>query len=235
MPTKYTTQQDLRNLASRAIEIFERTRHIDVGLASFEKTLVPAATAYIAVYDQACRYQPSKKAEVAQAASSFADLHKRIRVWMGTLAQEMPDFDASDLIGTPGVPERLLADAKRLIDQANEAGEIMSFGATLIADLSAAMETAQKQWIEARTAQSKYQSLQAEVREAADTLHRQLVAFRRTMKVCLGSTNLDYRNLLFPRGRDTAPEEETTEEGTTTTPEEGTTTTPQPGAATIAA
>jgi hypothetical protein len=229
-------------LAERAIEIFDRTKHIDVGLASFETTLVPAATAYIAVYDQVCRYQPNKKAEVAQAANSFAELHKRIRVWMGTLAQEMPDFDASDLIGTPGVPERLLADAKRLIDQASEAGETMSFGAALIADLRAAMETAQKQWIEARTAQSKYQSLQAEVREAADTLNRQLVAFRRTMRVCLGSTNVDYRKLLFPRGRGAAPEEETTEEATSTTSEASAstappaeTTTPNPGATTIAA
>jgi hypothetical protein len=118
----------------------------------------------------------------------------------------------------------------------------MSFGAALIADLRAAMETAQKQWIEARTAQSKYQSLQAEVREAADTLNRQLVAFRRTMRVCLGSTNVDYRKLLFPRGRGAAPEEETTEEATSTTSEASAstappaeTTTPNPGATTIAA
>jgi hypothetical protein len=199
------SQEDLRSLAERSLQVFERTRHADVGLPPFEKTLVPAANNYIAVYDEARRYQASKKSEVAHAATAFADLQKRIRVWLGTLAQDLPDFDASAVVSTPGVPDKLLADAKRLIDQAQDAGEAMPFAKTLIADLSVAMEAAQKQWTESQAAQAKLQALQAAVREAATTLHRQLVAFRRTLRASLGSTNQDYRRLLFPR-REPPPE-----------------------------
>jgi hypothetical protein len=192
----------LHRLARRAARVAERRAGDSTALAVCRTTLVPAATAYIKVYDEAQRYEPQLRREMREGRSAVARLESGIREWLPLIARDVPDFDRTTFADSR-VPDDLLNDGGRLLETAegatDEAGEPLAFADDLISTLGPVYEAARKEWAEAEAADSTYQQLLASVRQRGGVLHEELKAFRRTLAVVAGRSDKDYQKLRVER------------------------------------
>ncbi len=199
----------LRRLAPRATRVAERRSGESTALTVCRTTLVPAATAYIKVYDEAQRYEPQLRREMSEGRSAVSRLESGLREWLPLIVRDVPDFDRTRFADSR-VPDDLLNDGERLLETAegatDAAGQPLAYADQLISSLGSVYEAARKEWTEAEAADSTYQQLLASVRQRGGALHEELKAFRRTLAVVAGRNDKDYQKLRVERAA--VPDEE---------------------------
>lgn len=202
------SQKRLRDLAGRALQIVERHKDL-VGLTAVARRVVPAASTYIKVYDEAVTYRATQSSEMEDGRQSLGELERLIRTGVAIVYAVMPSFDASELEGTVATPDRLISDARKLLTLLAQAGEVDA--GDVSAALTQAVEKAETQWIAAREARMSTQAGQAQVREAALVLNRELVALRRILRASVGTSHIGYQLLRVSRveGAEATEEEDT--------------------------
>jgi hypothetical protein len=192
------SQKRLRELGSRALRVIERhTSHVAVKAAA--GSLVPAEAAYAQVYDDAIKYQASQSSEMELGRGSVVELDKVLKSTLALVRLAIPTFETGAVTGTVETPDRLIVDARRIIEILGHAGDSVHECKALIEALQAALDKAEQSWSKAQTARVALQQSQATVREQALAFNRELVALRRILRAVLGTAHLDYQTLRASR------------------------------------
>lgn len=203
MPT-VVPQRTLRRLAPRFIRVLNRRAAASPALASFAKTGVPKAEAFIKTYDKCQIYAADWKKEMAEGRGAVVSLVAEVRSWLPQVKRDVPGFDSSTFVDRPEVPDDVLEDAERLLSTIQEyrdaQGQPLPYQTEAAEGLTRALQAATKEWTEAEAADSDYQRLLASVRELAAVMQSELVALRRTLTVVVGRSDKDYQKLRVERG-----------------------------------
>lgn len=199
MKTATTTvsQQRLRDLAPRAVRVVVEHKGLHPSVEAVAPSLVPAAEAYIAVYDEALVSSAVQRRDMEAGRVALSELARQIRAGLPIVQHAMPTFDASVLAGTVETPERLLSDGQRLIELI-EQGDVPQ-GEAITALVKAALEKAEPEWAKAQNARRALQVKQTEVRQQALLLNRELVTLRKVLRTVVGTSDLAYQTLRTSR------------------------------------
>jgi hypothetical protein len=194
-----TPQWKLRRLAPRAVRIANRRAQQSPALAAFLATLAPKAEAYVAAYDHAAKFQANWKKEMAEGRSAVARLLKGIQSWAPLLKRDIPGFDGSTYGDNPEVPDDVIEDGERMMSVVEEfrdsLGAPLAYHKAALDSLGPLLQGAVKEWSEAEAADAEYQKDFAAVRAMADSLQRDLAAFRRTLMATVGRKDKDFQKL----------------------------------------
>lgn len=190
----YTPHWKLRRLAPRALRALEAHGKTAPFLGAFEMTLRPAAQKFMDAFD-ASRTAEAASNQVKAGRDSLERLRASVRGWLGHFGRDVPDFDAAGL-GTADVPDDLIAGATRMLHVVTSPRAVhLSYAAAAEADLRAAIENAAKGWGDAHARLTGQQDLLKQTREAATAFQAELVAFRRALRVTLGTSHRDFQAL----------------------------------------
>lgn len=208
------SQRRLRALARRVLRVADRQKS-DAGIATVAVKVVPAAEAYIKVYDEAVRVQTTKDKEMAEGRVRVAELDWELRKGVAIVRYVTAGFDPSVLTGSVTAPDQLVSDANKVLELLAQAGEAVQQGQSVIETLAAAKEKAEAAWTKAQAARVALQEQQTIVRDHAVMLNQQLVGFRRVLHAALGGNHLDYQMLRANRviTPEVVDEDDTTVEG----------------------
>lgn len=199
--TTRATMQTLRQKAPRALMVLERHK-ADTTLSLFERTLVPATTAFIASYDSTHAYQVGRPTKAQVQTKAVVHLAARTDVWLAFVGRDVPGFDASEYGARSTSAVNVIVAGERLLTFVNDLATqqvSLPYAEQLTADLTAALSAAQQGWVEARGSLNELQARQAETRQLALAFESELDAFRQALKAILGESNTDYQSLLAPR------------------------------------
>jgi hypothetical protein len=192
-------QKRLRELAERVPEIVSRQVGAYPLLASFTATLVPLATAFVERYDRLRRQHVSVRETLASGRQRVAELEAQVRIFRSRLAADVEAFTEDARTARSGSPDEAFADARYILETVRERGAALSYGAELVADLSAVLERARTEWSAAQTARVELQAGQAELRTQNLALVQQLIKFRRMLRAIVGKQHHDYQRLRTAR------------------------------------
>jgi hypothetical protein len=128
---------------------------------------------------------------------ALSELARQIRAGLPIVQHAIPTFDASAINATVETPERLISDGYRLIELI-EQGTVPQ-GEAIMALVKAALEKAEPAWTQAQNARRAVQVKQAEVRQHALVLNRELVTLRRVLRTVVGTSDLAYQTLRTAR------------------------------------
>ncbi|HZX00681.1 MAG TPA: hypothetical protein VFF45_00395 [Bacilli bacterium] len=199
-----------RRLAVRAKRVQARRSADAPVIAAYGTTLGPKADEFIAAFDNAVRYETSRKKELHESKAAVALLHKQIRSWLPLLERDVSGFDAAAFDATPSVPDDVIQEGSQLaalLDESQGAdGQPLPYRAEAIAAVNAALEAARKEWGEAEAAQTAYQQMLGAVRASEAAFDRELKAFRRSFLKTFGRQDKDYQRLRASRAA--APDED---------------------------
>lgn len=184
-------------MADRVVRVVAEHKEAHVALAGPASTVVPAAEAYIKVYDQAVMARAAQRGEMEIGRDSLRELWQQIRAGLAAVQYAMPAFDTSELTGSVDKPETLFSDGYKLIELVSKGG--VTQGEAIVALLKAALEKAEPEWAKAQRARVALQTTQAVVRQHAVVLNRELVALRRVLGIVLGTSHLAYQTLRTSR------------------------------------
>lgn len=192
----------LRRLAPRALRIIDRRKGDAPVLMAYEPTLVPAAGAFMAAYDQAARAQSRRRKEMAEGQSAVQTLSVAARGWMPLLVRDVPGFDGVSL-NAAGVPDDVIEESMRVLgiigDHVDAAGNALPYKDVAHAELDGKLAAARKELAEAEAADAEYQQALAATRTTSAVFDAELQAFRRTLEAMLGRSDKDYQKLRSQR------------------------------------
>jgi hypothetical protein len=180
------------------IRVFDRHKEVEPAIGAFEPTLVPAAEGFNDAYGEARAYRVSRAKAMGTGLLTIASLLRKLRGWVGPVAKDIPGFDPSSFGDTANVPDDVIHDTEeflRVVDRAIAEGVALPYAEALRADLEPAIAAAKAEWGGAGTARAQETALMKAVRDAAATLHAELVAFRRTLRAHIGTGHPDYQKL----------------------------------------
>ena len=193
----------LRRLSSRAKRVQERRSKDFPVIAAYSTTLPVKADAFIAAYDASAKYQNTWRREMKEGKGAVAVLVAQIQSWLPMLMRDIPQFDASDFADKPDVPDDIIEDADRLLEVLDEAtdasGNPLTYAATAIAAIQAALAPANKEWAEAEASDSSYQQLLSAVRSTGAVFDLELQTFRRSLSHVAGRSDKDFQKLRAER------------------------------------
>lgn len=191
------SQQRLRQLAERAVWVAAKHGTDHATFAGPVATVVPAAEAYIKVYDEAVTARANQRGDMEAGRERLADLWREVRAAVAAVRHAIPTFDASELTGNVEKPESLFSDGNKLIELISTGS--VTHGEGIVALLKAALEKAKPEWENAQNARVDLQAKQAEVRKHAAVLNQELVGLRRVLSTVLGTSHLAYQTLRTSR------------------------------------
>lgn len=188
----------LRRLAPRAKRVIERRKDEAPVMLAYEASLVPAADTFIAAYDQAARIRATWQREHQEGRDAITALASSVRTWLPLVARHIGGFDSSAFLDT-AVPDDVVRDAERLVTTVQEhtdaSGVPLAYREPLVAEVTALVEAARKEYVEAESADQGYQQSLVEARAAAELFDVELQAFRKTLLTLLGRADKDYQKL----------------------------------------
>lgn len=187
----------LRRLAPRASRVCARRQDIKPILA-LSGRIVAAADAYTGAYDVAARYSRVWLKETQEGRTATSELVVKLRSWLPLAVAEIPAFSSSTYTDRPGVPDDVIEDASRFLDEvadAAEAGAKLDWAADATADLEPAIAKTIKEQEEAEAADQQWQRLLATTRETAQTFDGLLQTLRRILAAAVGRKDRDYQRL----------------------------------------
>jgi hypothetical protein len=191
--------------------VIQRQRSVHPAVEAIAEPTLAAAAVFSSTYDAARTQQPHTTREITELEGALATLRRTTQAWMGPLASAVPTISVSDFANADRTPKGIIADAKRMLELVRayqaEANEPLPFAEALIADLSAKVEIAEKEYRDMGELTSSQAELRNEARIAARKLHRQLVGLRRSLRAVLGRSHPDYR-ALRTQSRSTQAEQE---------------------------
>ncbi len=204
---EYTPHWKLRRLAPRALRSLDAHGKATPFLGAFGTTLVPAAQKFIEVFD-ASRTAEAASNQVDDGLEAIERLRASVRGWLGHISRDIPDFDGVGL-GAAEVPDDLIAGATRMLHVVTSPKAAhLSYIAAAEADLRAAIDSASREWSEAHARLTEQQDLLRQTREAGTAFQAELVAFRRALRVALGTSHRDYQVLRVRGSLELEPENE---------------------------
>lgn len=194
-----STYWKLRRLAPRAIRVIERRRGESGVLEAYAGTLIPKAEAFISAYDESGKYGAAWRKEMDEGRGAIKAVLDTMRSWLPLVQRDVPGFEGRDFGDKPDVPDDVIEDAGRFFDivadYQNDAGEPLKYQDNLLQKLEPALQSAIKEWGEAESADKKYQSLLASMRQTAQAFDDDLKPFRRSLAVVAGRSDKDYQKL----------------------------------------
>lgn len=201
------SQKKLRELAERAVRVIERhTSHVSVRAAA--TSLVPAAEAFAKGYDEGFKFWSDQSSEMEGRRASMVALDKLLKSSLAIVQLVAPGFDTSELTATVETPDRLMVNARRVLEVLAHAGDSVPEGQALIAALKEAADKAEEHLAAAHTSRVELQQSQATVRELAIAFNRELVALRRILRATVGTHHLDFQALRASRVKSVDIEDE---------------------------
>lgn len=194
-----------RRIATRVEGV--ANRHADKpAIRAYQGTIVPKAKAFIVAYDAAAKFSPMRLREFEEGRTAVAQLLAKVRGWAPVVAGAQPGLREAEFGHNPHIPDDVIADASRLLDLVEDAGDTMPFAADMTADLEPALAAAEKEWGEAVAADVTFQTLLKAQRDALATFDAELQRYRRTLAGVLGRSHKDYQKLRAERAH--LPDEE---------------------------
>ena len=198
----YTTQDKLRRLAIRSLKIL--ARHVDKGpeVTSYELSLGVSAPAYITALDAAQKAGSRRGQSIVTRDAALREAGERLRAWLPQLRRDVEGVARQGFGNAQKPVEDVLGDwttIKSLVDlHIEKAGEPLPY----LEDMTTAIEAALAKVDTASDASGESRQevveLQAQAREAAAAFSKDLVAFRATLRIVLGTKSPDYRALRVP-------------------------------------
>ena len=192
----------LRRLAPRALRVLERRKSEAPVLAAYEPRLVPVAERFIATYDRAAGYRSTWLREMEEGRGAMAALATTVQAWVPLVMGDIANLNSSDFAPSP-VAEDVIIAAERLLEMASEhvdaQGVGLAYREALVADVSVKLVAGKKERAEAEAADSVYQQILAEAREAHVDFSAVLGAFRRSLGAVLGRNDKDFQKLRIQR------------------------------------
>jgi hypothetical protein len=170
---------------------------------------VPAAAAYIKFYDDVIETQAAQRREMEKGRESLVELDRAVRSCLAIAHNAVSGSDGGNFAGGIQSPEQLISDGFKVLKLLSQL-ESGAQGEPLKAQLEAALQAAQKQWGEAQAARMTLQQYQAELREHAKVLNRELVALRRVLRAVVGTSHLAFQTLRVSRVQPEALDEDDT-------------------------
>ncbi|MDC3962457.1 hypothetical protein [Polyangium jinanense] len=193
----------LRRLATRAKRVQARRASESPVIAAYATTLPGKATAFIAAYDAAAKYENTWRREMREGKGAVAALLRRIQSWLPLLVRDVPEFDASTFGDKPDVPDDVIEDGGRLAEVLEESttadGKPLTYKVDALKELIPSLEAANKEWSEAEAADTTYQKLLKESRATAVVFDKELQTFRRSLAHAVGRNDKDFQKLRVER------------------------------------
>lgn len=192
----------LRRVVPRALRVLNTHKDGFEELKVFESALVPAAQRFCELYD-ASRASETPRSELSDARKALRRLELGIRRWTGILTRDIPGFTLSSFLDGDSLSDDLIGGAERLLEVVRgfkgANGEAPTYVDDLVARITPLLTAATQAWDVAQTQLASERELLRQTREAAAVVHKELVAFRRTVRVVLGETHRDYQMLRMSR------------------------------------
>jgi hypothetical protein len=210
MKKTVTTQKRLRTLAPRALVVVERHKARHPGIAAVAVGVIPAATDFISVHDEAARFVAAKDRDMKVGRAGLDTLATHVVSGIALARSAEPNLTLPEVEVQVTAPERLISDAQKVRAVLVELGTAVPGSAAIIEAIDLAIEATSLDWHNAQEARVALQERQAQVRTAAVRLNRELVALRRILRAVLGTSDLAYQSLRVSRTV-TETENETTE------------------------
>ncbi len=206
----------LRRLAPRALRVLERQEQREPALAAHRGRVGASAETFIAAYDGVSTFVSASGPSRSGQTESIDQLKRKLSGWTPLLVDDLAGFDRGDFAADGAVPDDLFQRVERLIKivEANgtEGGSV-PYAQALIDDLQAALDEAKADSKVLGASSSEEADLRSAARVAADVFHRDLIAFRRTLRAHVGRSHPEYQKLRVVRVRSTdADDDETAEE-----------------------
>lgn len=152
-------------------------------------------------YDRIRLVETNRSKELVEGRAAVDALHRKVSTWAGHLdaGKSILGFDKRTYGDRPEVADDVISDAQSLLqvvqDHMDANSESLPQGPDLISDVSAALETARKEWLEAEGLKSEYQELVEDNRTNAQRFSDYLVAFRQSLASELGRQHPDFQAL----------------------------------------
>jgi hypothetical protein len=191
---------DVSRLAPAALDVTQRNAG-KPEFASHARTMVPAADGVLVAIQDLQMLKSEQVKLLAVSAEQTAQLHDLMLHWSGPLAHDLEGFDSGALERDADQNFDVVQKGKLLKRLIEEKGAGLPYQETLLAELTARIESADEAARSAYTARVTLQEKRAQVRERSATFYQELLRLRRTVRATLGSTHVDNQRLRVPPGR----------------------------------
>jgi hypothetical protein len=194
----------LRRFAPRVLAILARHADLEPVIQEYAQTIGLSAASFLSLYDQSLARKDTQGVRHASGKAKVDELRRKLRGWVAMVGAEV-EFDATKYGDNPNVPDDVINDVDQFLTFVTEyeesAGEPLAFSGTLRQDLEQALAETKALMADVSTGAAGRSSLTEELREAAQTFNRHLVAFRRTLAAHLGTSHADYQKLRTVRAQ----------------------------------
>jgi hypothetical protein len=192
----------LRRLAPRALRVLERRKGEAPMLVAYEPKLVPAAERFMTSFDRAASFRSTWLREMEEGRGAMAVLATAVQGWLPLVVGDIANLNSSDFATSP-VADDVITAAERLLQTASEhvdaQGGALPYRDSLVTDLSAKLAAGIKERAEAEAADSEYQQILTEARDAYTDFNGVLRAFRKSLGAVLGRNDKDFQKLRVQR------------------------------------
>lgn len=196
------THDKLRRLALRSIKI--HARHADKGpqIASYEHSLVSSAKAFIEAIDAAQKASAQRGSRVRSRHRRLNELGETLRAWLPQLRRDVSGVARQGFGDARRPAEDVMGEVTAILNlvdvHAEQGGDELPYLDEMKAQLQVLVMQVDEAADMTGQARQSVDDLQASARAAASEFSRDLVAFRATLRIVLGSKSPDYRALRIP-------------------------------------
>lgn len=206
----------LRRLAPRALRVLGRQAARQPALAAHNGRVGDSAQAFIDAYDAVSIFVNTNRPSRSVNSESIDELQRKLSGWTPLLVDDLPGFDRGEFASDDSVPDDLFQRVERLIkivEQHATTESAFAYAEQMVADLRAALDSAKADSRAVGDSTSREADMRATARSAADRFHRDLIAFRRTLRAHVGRSHPEYQKLRVVRVRTTDGDDDEVAEG----------------------
>jgi len=196
----------LRRLAPRALRVLERQEQREPALAAHRGRVGDSAQAFITAYDGVSTFVSTSGPSRSGQVESIDVLKRKLSGWTPLLVDDLAGFDRGEFAANDNVADDLFQRVDRLlkiVEAQGAEGDVVPYAEQMVADLRAALDAAKADAKNIGASSSEEADMRAAVRETAERFHRDLIAFRRTLRAHVGRSHPEYQKLRVVRVRTT--------------------------------
>jgi hypothetical protein len=201
---------DVRRLAPASIGVVQRNAG-KPALAAYIPTMVPMANGVLAAIQDLDMLKTDQVALIGRSDAQTAVLNDVLLVWSGRLVRDVEGFDIGAYTRNASLTFDVVQKANSLKQLVEQKGAELPYRETLVAELTARIDSARVAEDAAHGARVALQEKQRQVRELVASFHKELVSLRRTVRAVLGSSHFDYQRLRVPDRAVAEPSDEASE------------------------
>jgi hypothetical protein len=114
------------------------------------------------------------------------------------VTRDLPGFDL-DVELEPASPDRVIGYAENLVAVIEHHKDALPYATALLEHIGGVLVPARAEWERAQLALGDLQVMRRTLREQSIAMNRELIAFRRTLRTVLGTSNRDFQLLRASR------------------------------------